>query len=355
MMNRRGWMFLALVICLGFSMGTAGASSRAVPSLAVESGGEEPQAPQAKLVELVKVTRVNANLRGVTRHVDGSFWVVGYDGVIARLDADLNPVASITSGVKVPLFDVSFIDEKTGFIVGGSAKSMEDPKKVPGPTMLRTNDGGTTWTEQSVPYGWAELTDITWFDARMATVIGLGMALRTDDGGVSWKSFDQGFKPRATGLVRVSDTIGFILGLDGNVMKTTDAGMSWRKVSVAGDGHPYGGCFVDDKTGFLSGQMGVRVTNDGGETWSQLEGSPQDTYAIVFTSASTGYVFGRSYSGGCFGTHSARVHCTRDGGKTWPEQQNLRELGGLCERLIPCEPGIWVGVAGRTVFKLRFL
>ncbi|HNV68985.1 MAG TPA: hypothetical protein PKO06_04745, partial [Candidatus Ozemobacteraceae bacterium] len=210
-------------------------------------------------------------------------------------------------------------------------------------------------TQQQVPYEWAELTDITWFDARMATIVGLGMALRTDDGGATWKQFDQGFKPRATGIVRVSDTVGFLLGLDGNVMKTTNAGMSWRKVSVPGDGHPYGGWFVDDKTGFLSGQTGIRVTYDGGESWSELAGSPDDTRVIIFTSPTTGYAFGRRYSGGCFGTHAPHVSCTRDGGKTWTEQQTLRDLGGLCERLIQGEPGIWIGVAGGTVFKLKFL
>ncbi|HNV69195.1 MAG TPA: hypothetical protein PKO06_05810, partial [Candidatus Ozemobacteraceae bacterium] len=129
MAYRRGWVMVLAVVWLGLNLVPACSSQRPTRTLTAEPEGGDSQVPQSKLVELVKVTRVKANLRGIARHVDGSIWAVGYDGVIVRLDANLNTVATIPSGVKVPLFDISFIDEKTGFIVGGSAQSMDDPKK----------------------------------------------------------------------------------------------------------------------------------------------------------------------------------------------------------------------------------
>lgn len=67
---------------------------------------------------------------------------------------------------------VFFIDENTGWIVGSV-----------GNKIMKTTDGGTTWTEQYQSGGNA----VQFIDANKGWVaVGDGTILRTTDGGTTW-------------------------------------------------------------------------------------------------------------------------------------------------------------------------
>ncbi|HYR56344.1 MAG TPA: YCF48-related protein [Myxococcaceae bacterium] len=75
-----------------------------------------------------------------------------------------------TSGTSAPLYGVSFVNANTGTAVGGSG------------TILRTMDGGTTWTSQrSVTQYY--LMAVSFVDANTGTAVGeYGSILRTTGG-----------------------------------------------------------------------------------------------------------------------------------------------------------------------------
>src|SRR6516225_2172886 len=86
------------------------------------------------------------------------------------------------------LFGVSFTDANTGTAVGF------------GGTILRTTDGGASWTRQSS--GTTEtLLGVSFTDANTGTAVGSGgTILRTTDGGASWTRQSSGTTPYLFGV-----------------------------------------------------------------------------------------------------------------------------------------------------------
>lgn len=272
-----------------------------------------------------------------------------------QLDAALNVVATVTPVTSLPLFDVAFFDDRTGFAGGGSAKSLGDPRKVPGPVLLRTEDGGATWVSQEIPYGWAELEKIAFFDRSHGVAFGLGIALRTADGGQTWVAFAPGLKGSLPGFARGSGPgTGFILGLGGGVVRTDDAGTAWRKVAVPTDSHLYCGSIGSDGHGLLGGAEHVVVTRDGGETWTRVPDPPGEFFQALFVDDQTWFGFGRRYSGGDMGMYQPVVYATRDAGKTW-QQQALTDLDGVPESLLPLPDGSYLCLVSHGIFQFRLL
>jgi hypothetical protein len=89
---------------------------------------------------------------------------------------------SQSSGTNQSLEGVSFTDANTGTTVGSDG------------TILRTTDGGTTWTSQSNPFSGTtyDFWDVFFSDANTGLVVGNGgIILRTTTGGVTWLERDK--------------------------------------------------------------------------------------------------------------------------------------------------------------------
>jgi len=156
-------------------------------------------------------------------------------------------------------------------------------------TVIRTIDGGTTWSVESLPG--AATFDLRGIHARNANVAHVaatsGRIWRTTDGGRSWSLRYQSADTSRflEAIVFVNDRVGFTLG------------------------DPMGGRFV------------MLVTRDGGDTWSEgpansrpeaLEGE------AAFAASGTTLVFANPRQGwlGTGGT-VARVFRTVNGGASW--------------------------------------
>ncbi len=167
-------------------------------------------------------------------------------------------------------YDVQFVDQKTGWIVGEFGK------------ILKTEDGGQSWKEQQQSLIGGEIVDAlglpTFFgahfdDARRGYAAGLdGKIARTVDGGAKWMFDDVGTELTVPlfELQTFPDGSGWAVGSAGEVLRkagldedwqVADLGMrvfSWlRKVS-----------FADQSTGWIVGGFGLILrTKDGGKTW----------------------------------------------------------------------------------------
>lgn len=302
------------------------------------------------IFEVVKSQPLGKNVRGLAVAQDGTLTVVGYDGYIGRLDADLKSLDPVSSGISLPLHAVAYINALTGFAVGG-ADHAGGTDKVPGPVILRTDDGGKTWERVEIPYQWSELADVAFFgDTGFA--MGQSMALRSADRGKTWSTFNPGARGGVLKILRQSDRKGVLIGLDGSVVRTEDAGETWQAVPVPGKGHLYCGHFPDPDNGFVAGQMEMMTTKDGGQTWELLKNSPSEIYELWFATPLKGYAFGRAYSGGCFGQDMLSVYRTLDGGKSW-EMQRPKGMAGAPEKIIMLSPDSGVGVGGGAAFTFR--
>lgn len=102
-------------------------------------------------------------------------YVVGDGGVIRRSNATLNGFIGQNSTTSNRLNGVSFADASFGCVVGQSG------------TVLRTTNGGTTWTRIAVPTI-VNLNDVWLVDANIGFAVGeLGTILLTTNGGLTWQ------------------------------------------------------------------------------------------------------------------------------------------------------------------------
>jgi len=158
-----------------------------------------------------------------------------------------------------------------GFAASGTCVATEDPDRAwiatgngPEPRLLRTDDGGETWSARDLP--------LVGGTARGATTVGMrpdgmGFALGGD------------LDPEGAGI---------------RVALTADRGATW---SVAGElqmaGAVYGAAWVPDRepaTLFAVGPGGIDWSADGGMTWSSADSTGH--WAVGFASRDLGWAVG---------------------------------------------------------------
>ena len=187
--------------------------------------------------------------------------------------------------------------------------------------------------------------------------------LRSDDNGASWKQVAQPMQQRSLSrLTFVDDAKGWGVGHQGKVFSTTDGGINWTEQKSGTELALFDVDFPSAQKGYAVGDgSSIVATTDGGATWSagkiamSMIGVREDMslaiedpifYTIDCLDENTCWVAGE------FG----QIRLTEDGGKTWSAQhQSL--LGGmyrdimalptiLCLRMKDRQNGIGVGTYG---------
>lgn len=183
----------------------------------------------------------------------GETWAVQRHEPPARPDDD-DAFGDQRSGS--PLLDVQFFDENNGLAVGAFS------------LMLRTSDGGATWTPVELA---ANGDDAPVDDAADAD----------DDGGDEWTfseddlMLDEEDDPHLNGIARDPAGKLVVVGERGSAFRSADGGETWERLQL-----PYGGSMfgvlalgVDHFVAFgLRGHL--LESRDGGSSWDDL---PTDT------------------------------------------------------------------------------
>jgi photosystem II stability/assembly factor-like uncharacterized protein len=264
-------------------------------------------------------------------------------------------------------------------------------------TMLRTNDGGATWT--GVSTGLTEDLDTVRMISPDSVVVAGGCPVRrSDDGGktfrrLPWTANDARCTAGVAGLAFPSSTVGYLLLHNGNLLRSSDSGRTWsRRTAVPGTPatsnasrvDPTDLVFTSTTTGFASTSSGdVFSTTDGGSTWTPSLSEPFTLNGLWFVSDQVGYAVGaapvvlKTVNGGaswfetalpdgtpplktircsgadiCLATTVAgdRLLQTTDGGGTWtrvnPSTERLRAVD-----LASAARAVAVGDAGTTVLS----
>jgi photosystem II stability/assembly factor-like uncharacterized protein len=234
------------------------------------------------------------------------------------------------------LFDVDFIGSR-GYAVGEFG------------TVLRTDDGGTSWTGLQVNptdegYGILDVINPDTF------VVGGGCTLlRFDSGGSDVRRLR--FTTRCDSPLQSfhfpnTDT-GFILRGDGRVLRTEDGGRTFASrmtVPEAGALQPSEILFTSTTRGFVvsgdAAQGRIYRTTDGGGTWTPVQpaGGVGAVRDLVFVDATTGYAVGEQFLR------------TTNGGDSWEvvsdPAASLRTI--RCADLLRCVMGTTNGQIHQT-------
>ena len=204
------------------------------------------------------------------------------------------PGANATSPIAS---DIAFVGPNTGFaLVGGS--------------IYRTSDGATSWT--LVASGAQQLNSIVFTDAANGYIVGNGnTVLRTIDGGGTWspRPITVGGAQNLTRVRCAGPTLCLITNESGiGLHRTQDGGATFTFV-VPTDQQVFAATYASPTRAMAMGKSGVTVLSDnGGASWRRVGGSISDQLrGVRATNAQVAYAFGLN----------GALARTLDGGETW--------------------------------------
>ncbi|MEZ5425647.1 MAG: YCF48-related protein [Pyrinomonadaceae bacterium] len=215
----------------------------------------------------------------------------------------------------------------------------DDGYVVAGKKLFVTEDGGRSWKEENIydqsdfTRGTPEFLSVRFADKNRGIIVGSvlnddervidSLVMRTDDGGKSWSRIIVPFKDELYHLDFVNSSRGWIVGDMGTVLATVDGGMNWQLQKTGTDKALYNVDFRDSNDGFAVGGKGTILrTENGGETWELVKTSFPETFLRVdFASDKEGWIVG----------HKGTILRTSDKGKTWIKQESKtdKSLYGL--------------------------
>ena len=228
---------------------------------------------------------------------------------------------------------VSFTDANNGTAVGKLG------------TILRTTDGGVTWTLQTS--GTTNfLTGVHFVDASNGTVVGYSnnvggeaTILHTTDGGTTWNWQSSGTTDYLNGVFFTDANTGTAVGSNGKILRTTDGGATWVMQTSGTTGSLNGVYFTSTNTGIIVGTNGILRTTDGGTSWNSV--STNSLNAVSFSDANIGTAVGSNNT----------ILRTTDGGATWIGQSApTATYYGVS--MTDANTGTAVGTAGKIVHTI---
>lgn len=155
--------------------------------------------------------------------------------------------------------------------------------------IVKTEDGGATWTSRAMAPLVDELIDIRFFDSQHGLATGgtgpygdsRARIIGTDDGGETWTerytvppggpwsvAWKLTFPTRMVGYASVEQ---LAQPQDGLVLKTVDGGQTWQPITIPGGRSLQGLGFLTPEVGWASGRGQTTMTTDGGLTWAPLQ------------------------------------------------------------------------------------
>jgi photosystem II stability/assembly factor-like uncharacterized protein len=203
-----------------------------------------------------------------------------------------------------------------------------------------TDDGFESWHRADVRLPKSTLA-CAYADDRIAFITGVEYShmwahtviLRSEDGGLTWVESSIPDDPIIGKLHFLSNGTGFAMGYSGDLYKTSNKGGSWEKITRTADRFTYRKMYYPTRsTGYAIGvhydlmsraYKEICKSEDGGDSWSSiyLDELPYqgEFTGVYFADESTGFVT----------VNNGRIMKTTDGGNTWEEDFRTNLLFGI--------------------------
>ncbi|MGI9108139.1 MAG: YCF48-related protein [Pyrinomonadaceae bacterium] len=247
-------------------------------------------------------------------------WAVGGKGMLLATEDGGRTWAARRRPTEDALRDVYFIDANTGWLVCDRNIYLLRTKEEPRSYLLKTTDGGATWSRLAVT-GAAEadvlLTRVTFADARRGWAFGeMGALFATTDGGATWARQNVPTRYLLLGGAFLAGGAGWLVGAGNTILQTSDGGAQWSMspAPISATTRFNAVSFIDGRRGWAVGERGiVLATTDGGRSWQPQESNVRvDLRDVKFLNAAEGW------SVGAQGT----IIRTTDGGANWQSESS---------------------------------
>ncbi|MBN1464447.1 T9SS type A sorting domain-containing protein, partial [candidate division KSB1 bacterium] len=184
------------------------------------------------------------------------------------------------------LLSLYFKDAQSGFAIGLSG------------TILKTVDGGKTWSLQSTDLEYA-FYSMHFLDQNDGLICGAdrdqrGIILRTTDGGSTWALIDASFDYPLYSIDAFKQN-SYAVGGGGIIVQSSDRGLTWNRLESGTPNDLWSVCFADENTGYVAGDDILLKTTNKGTSWSPLTSVsyPGLLKYVWFFDADEGYFFGQ--------------------------------------------------------------
>lgn len=204
--------------------------------------------------------------------------------------------------------------------------------------ILKTTDGGETWSELSFPDTIFLIRSVFITNESTLYVAGwLGTLFKSVNGGISWTKLNSKTNADLNSVYFTDSNTGYVVGgsnydacfpqweneskiIPNIILKTDDGGKSWKTQSTTSKAEFKSVFFIKNSTltntGYIAGSNGtILKTTDGGNHWEeQNTGISEDLNAVFFiednNGSNTGYAVG----------NTGTIIKTTDGGRNWISQ-----------------------------------
>ena len=242
-------------------------------------------------------------------------WVAGDGGLVMRTRDGGRTWTRQTVETRESFNDVYFRNEEDGYLLAASQ-------------IFTTEDGGETWSPSARFYAATfgaepEVYSVRFTSKRRGWIVGSlsrgenvtdSLVLSTDNGGASWQRQRVPVRDELIHLDFAGDKRGWIVGSGGRILHTRDGGETWAVQDSNTTAALYHVEFQGDERGWAVGERGTILrTEDGGQTWRAVPPRVRTTLlSVKFVNKEEGWAVGR---GGV-------ILRTDDGGSTWKQQES---------------------------------
>ena len=214
--------------------------------------------------------------------------------------------------------------------------------------ILHSSDNGESW---EWVYKSSLFRSIAWSNSMNGWIVSGtsagndGYCVRTTDGGETW-FYDENV-PGGSQVLFYDENNGWMF-FEGNTSKiwhTTDGGQNWEQHNIYSGGKWLGNIFfVNQNKGWAYGSDGaIKVTNDGGVTWSNQNCNTSDYIATVFFVDEN-----EGWAAGGYGGANGFIRHTTDGGNTWETQTPANDNHFQVSWFVNNQTGLMVAVNGKV-------
>ncbi|MBK7865773.1 MAG: T9SS type A sorting domain-containing protein [Ignavibacteriales bacterium] len=242
------------------------------------------------------------NINGVSFATESIGYIGGDAGLILKTtDGGFSWTNKSTASYTGDINSIYFFDENIGYVVGGSVTNVN---------IIKTTDGGTTWSVVTTPIPSRTLYDILWVTQSEGIVVGSGSQYaRTTDGGATWTAGTMPGLSTTLYRIRQADAQTFYaVGTAGRVFKSTDGGINFTLLTTPITAALYTCEFYDAQNGVALGSNGVVIrTTNGGTNWTI---APVFSTEVIRASLKIGNTI-------LAGGYESNLGISTDAGATW--------------------------------------
>jgi photosystem II stability/assembly factor-like uncharacterized protein len=173
------------------------------------------------------------------------------------------------------LWGVSVVDSNIVWIAGYNR------------TVLKTVDGGNSWSVQDVPTSY-NLQDLSAVNAQTAWAVGGGyldqqVVLKTSDGGKTWTAQTNPAGTLMLSVSAVDAATAWAVGANGKIIKTVNGGQTWSEQTSPTGQHLWSVTAVDQNTAWAVGWGDTIIKTTNGATWAAQNSSTAGAYFFAVT------------------------------------------------------------------------